>query len=247
MARRAIISIVSHGHQSLIVDSSLLSGIRNLDVILRENEPQAARQIPEDQVAKFVQNLRTAGFGANHNRNFELSAQDDDDWFIICNPDIVGVNAALVTQLLDLAEQDGACIAAPALWNNETNRFDDNVRPFPTIVSLFLSFLGIIAPSRYSEEERSRLKNPEWASGAFLAVRVAVFRQLQGFDERYFMYMEDVDICRRARELGRLVYFYPEVQLVHNAARNSRNIFNRSFRYHLSSIIKYFLRKGPGQ
>lgn len=245
MPHRVIISIVSHVHQNLIVESSLVAGMQEFDIVLRENVPDAKRLISEEEVATFVQNLRTAGFGANHNRNFELAAPEDGDWFIICNPDIAA-DAALVAQLLDLAEKDGACIAAPALWNNKTNRFDDNVRPFPTIASLCLSFAGVAAPSRYSEDDRAGLTNPDWASGAFVAFRAAMFRQLQGFDERYFMYMEDVDICRRARDHGCLVSFYPEVQLIHNAARHNRRIFSQNFKYHLTSVIKYSLRKGRG-
>lgn len=243
MPRRVIISIVSHGHQSLIAESRLVAGMRDLHIVLRENLPDAKRLIGDTEVATFVQNLRPAGFGANHNRNFELTAPENDDWFVICNPDIAA-DVTLVLQLLDRAEQDGACIAAPALWNNKTNRFDDNVRPFPTFASLFMSFLGFAAPSRYSHDTVAGLTHPDWASGAFVAFKAAMFRQLHGFDERYFMYMEDVDICRRAREQGCRIRFYPEVELIHNAARHNRRVFSRNFRYHVISIIKYFLRKG---
>lgn len=243
MARRVILSIVSHGNQRLISESNLMADMRGFDIVVRENVPDAKQLISNAQVTTFVQNLRTAGFGANHNRNFELAAPGDDDWFVICNPDIAA-NAAQVNRLLDLAEKDGASIATPALWNNKTNRFDDNVRPFPTFASLFLSFAGVAAPSRYGDDALAELTDPDWASGAFIVFKAALFRQLFGFDERYFMYMEDVDICWRAREHGCLVCFYPEVQLIHNAARHNRRILSRNFRYHLTSVVKYFLMRG---
>jgi GT2 family glycosyltransferase len=243
MSRRVIISIVSHGHQSLIGETGLLAELRDFEIVLRENLPSAKQLIGNEEVATFVQNLRVAGFGANHNRNFEYAAPRDDDWFVICNPDIAA-NAALVARLLELAEKDSASIAAPKLWNNTTNRLDDNIRPFPTVVSLFLSFVGVPGPSRYSEDTLVRLTTPDWASGAFVAFRADMFRQLHGFDERYFMYMEDVDICRRARKHGYSISFYHDVQIIHNAARHNRRIFSRNFRYHIMSVIKYFLRNG---
>jgi GT2 family glycosyltransferase len=242
MSRKVIISIVSHGHQSLIRETGLLAGIRDFHIVLRENLPGAKQLICNAEVATFVQNLRVAGFGANHNRNFELAAPGDDDWFVICNPDI-SADGSLIERLLDLAEKDRASIAAPKLWNNTTNSFDDNVRPFPTFVSLMLSFAGVAGPSRYSEDTLDDLVHPDWASGAFVAFKAAMFRQLQGFDERYFMYMEDVDICKRARDLVHMVRFYPGIKLIHNAARQNRSISSRNFRYHVISAIKYFLWK----
>lgn len=243
MASRIIISIVSHGNQNMILESGLVSSLQGFDITLRENVPTAKQLFGGSEETAFVQNLRIAGFGANHNRNFELANPRDDDWFVICNPDIAA-KAADVTQLLDLAEKDGASIAAPVLWNNATNRYDDNVRPFPTISSLLFSFVGFAAPSRYGDGTLSGLKNPDWASGAFLAFKAITFRKLCGFDERYFMYMEDVDICRRALDQGCRIHFYPQVKLIHNAARHNRRIFSSNFRYHLISVIKYFLTRG---
>lgn len=240
MSCRTIISIVSHGNQNMILESGLMSDLQGFKIILRENVPTAKRLIGGADVTTFVQNLHIAGFGANHNRNFELANPGDDDWFVICNPDIA-VKKDYISLLIDLAEKDGASIAAPNLWNNTTNRYDDNVRPFPKISSLFLSFAGFAASSRYDDGALAEIKRPDWASGAFLAFKATTFRELFGFDERYFMYMEDVDICRRAREYNCQVHFYPQVKLIHNAARHNRRVFSRNFRYHVKSVIKYFL------
>jgi GT2 family glycosyltransferase len=245
MLSKITISIVSHGHQPMICESGLIANFRGFDIILRENVPDAPRLVGAGEGVTVVQNLQSAGFGANHNRNFELVDLEEDDWFVICNPDIVA-DAVHVTRLLELAEKDGADIAAPALWNNNLDCFDENVRPFPTLASLALSFAGAASYSRYSEDTLVGLRTPDWASGAFIAFKAGLFHQLCGFDERYFMYMEDLDICRRARERGHYVGFYPEVQLIHNAARHNRRIFSRNFRYHLTSIFKYFLKNRLG-
>lgn len=238
-----IISIVSHNNQSMIIGNGLVSDLRDYEIICRENVPTANRLIGEAEVTTFIQNVRIAGFGANHNRNFEIVNPGDEDWFIVCNPDI-SVTEADIAFLLDLAEKDGAGIAAPGLWNNTANRFDDNVRPFPTISSLILSFAGFAARSRYDADSLVELENPDWASGAFLAIKGSILRQLFGFDERFFMYMEDVDFCRRAQEHGHSVHFYPQIQLVHNAARANRRIFSKNFKFHVMSIFKYFLVRG---
>jgi N-acetylglucosaminyl-diphospho-decaprenol L-rhamnosyltransferase len=69
-----------------------------------------------------------------------------------------------------------------------------------------------------------------------------VFRELRGFDERYFLYYEDVDLCRRLRKRGYEVVLVPSASAVHDARREShRNL--RHLSWHLASIAR-FLRSG---
>ena len=76
------------------------------------------------------------------------------------------------------------------------------------------------------------------------------FREIGGFDERYFMYFEDVDICRKARELGRDVLYDSNASIVHYGQHQSRKyknfiksiLFNKTSRYHISSWIKYIIK-----
>ena len=69
------------------------------------------------------------------------------------------------------------------------------------------------------------------------------FKTLEGFDERYFLYMEDADICRKIDLLGKKKLYYPKVKITHQHQRgSSKNI--KLFFHHISSAIKYFLKWG---
>ena len=67
--------------------------------------------------------------------------------------------------------------------------------------------------------------------------------QLKGFDNRFFMYMEDVDICKRIDQLGKIKLFYPKVEITHTHRKGSSKEL-RLFFIHISSIIKYFMKWG---
>lgn len=232
-----VISIVSHGHQAMLQENELVASPNQFRVIVRENIPESERLMPGN--IDYIQNLRRSGFGANHNKTFEMARMDVDDWFVICNPDII-VSANQVSDLLLRADSDGAELVAPMLWNNHTNEFDHNVRPRVRLFGLALSFVGVSGPSRYSEELLVTLETADWASGAFLAIKAGLFRNLGGFDERYFMYMEDVDLCRRAKSACISLNFYNDIRMIHNAARDNRKILSRHFAYHLRSVWRYF-------
>lgn len=232
-----IISIVSHGHQKVLLESELVTAPGPFRVIVRENIPESERVVPDS--VDYVLNLRRSGFGENHNKTFEFSCPDADDWFVICNPDIAAT-AEQVEELLIRADRERIKLAAPMLWNSRANGFDHNVRPRVRLRSLALSFAGISGPSRYSKEQLEKLETADWASGAFLAIKAGFFRDIGGFDDRYFMYMEDVDLCRRAELAGVRVRYFGDIRMIHDAARDSRRTLSRNFAHHLRSVIRFF-------
>ena len=69
------------------------------------------------------------------------------------------------------------------------------------------------------------------------------FIELGGFNERYFLYMEDADICREIDKLGKKKLFFPSVEITHLYQKGSSNNI-KLFSYHISSAIKYFLKWG---
>ena len=78
-------------------------------------------------------------------------------------------------------------------------------------------------------------------SGCFQLFDAKVFTKIAGFDERYFMYMEDLDICRKVHEAGYNVLYYPLVTVHHHSAYDSKK--NPKLLWiHLNSIVKYFIK-----
>lgn len=236
---KIVVSIVSHGHQEEIVDGGLLASLDGLDIAVRENKAEMPHKVPPH--VQYFQNLQRNGFGTNHNKTFEAAGLGDDDWFVICNPDIL-TDAAHIRSLIDRATEDEEQIATPYLRNEFTQQFDHNVRRWPSFVRLLRAFLKLGGKSRYSQSELDQMEYPDWCSGALVAFRAPTYRALGGFDERFFMYMEDVDMFRRAAQMGIKVRFYGDILMVHNAARASNSILSSSFRQHMTSILRYFLK-----
>ena len=90
----------------------------------------------------------------------------------------------------------------------------------------------------------------DWVSGCFMAVERRFFEDVGGFDERYFLYFEDVDLCRKARQLNKGVLFDPRIKVIHRASQASAKrkgivrslILNNTARYHITSWIKYCIK-----
>jgi len=238
------VSIVSHGHQERLARSGLIAKLDGLEVHLRENQPRAGRQIFGPVI--YEQNLRACRLGENHNHNFEAANPADDDWFVLLNPD-VDTDRGTLEKLVRAGDAEDERLLLPELWNPRKNVFDHNARPAVTLHTQALAFAGLERGSRYTMRELAQLRHPAWGSGAFLAIKARLFRALGGFDPGYFMYMEDVDFCLRARRLGVRPRFYRNVRVLHDAARDSRRLLSRNFRYHIESVARFYTRQALGK
>ncbi len=229
-------SVVSHAQGSLVAD--LLSDLAalervELDVVVTLNVPEDLSAVPRALVVELIRNSSPKGFGANHNAAFRRAR---GDLFCVLNPDLridADPFSALIAELAD----PRVGVAAP-LVVDAAGEPEDSARRFPTVASLAGKLLGGAPHLDYpiSAEPFS----PDWVAGMFMVFRREVFASVGGFDERYFLYYEDVDLCRRLRRAGYDVRFVPRAQVTHLARRESR----RSLRYlgwHLASVTRYLL------
>ncbi len=233
------ISIVSHRQMTMVCN--LLKDLREhcatpAQIILTVNVPEedgAAFDPVELGVAKVIRNASPKGFAANHNAAFQFA---ESPYFCVLNPDIRLTRdpfAPLVEQLAD--PQVGA--VGPAIVNR-AGRMEDSARRFPTFWFIVRKAFGKLPPLDY--EIAGTPVEPDWLAGMFLLFRTATFRELGGFDERYFLYYEDVDLCRRMKAAGYRVRLVPDIRVVHEARRES----HRSLRYllwHVRSLLRFLL------
>lgn len=107
------------------------------------------------------------------------------------------------------------------VWFNSTGGLEDGVRCFPTVLGLAgRVILGLRA---LSYEFDSKTIDVNWADGKFVMFRRESYKAVRCFDhERFFMYMEDVDICRRLKENDWRFFVQPAVRVIHDAQRASR-------------------------
>lgn len=227
------VSIVSHG-QAALVERLLgdLAGLGRTDlrVVVTLN-------IPEDPPAtaglevRWIRNETRKGFGANHNRALRGST---DDFVCILNPD-VRLRGDPFPGLLAALAPSGTGLVAPRVTTS-TGAVENSARRFPTFLSLAAKALKMNAPLDYPDGDATL--SPDWVAGMFMLARRTAFEAVQGFDERYFMYYEDVDLCRRLGRAGIGVRLVQSARIVHDAQRAShRN--PQYLKWHLASIARF--------
>jgi GT2 family glycosyltransferase len=176
---------------------------------------------------RLIRNARNVGFGAAHNQALR---QARGRYWLILNSDAAPAPGALATLVGFLDANPQVAVAGPKL------RYPDgSVQPsrrrFPTLATLFLesTLLQRIWPDnallrRYYVQDCSddELQDVDWLVGACLCARAAAAHQVGLLDERFFMYSEELDWCRRFRAAGWRVSYVPSAEVVHLEGASSR-------------------------
>ena len=176
-----------------------------------------------------LENSVPAGFGANHNHAFEVDrTQGGGDVLAVVNPDVRLSGNPFPALLRALARDPRAALAYPRQLDAQ-GAPQDSERLVPTPVRLLrrqvLRQRFELAPGRA----------PEWVNAAFLLLRRAAFDAVGGFDARYRLYCEDVDLCLRLQLAGWTLAVAPGAVVEHGAERAShRNV--QAFAWHLQSL-----------
>ncbi len=232
------VSVVSHAQGDLL--RPLLAQIGSwkgatIELILTLNLPEDENfiTVEAELPIKMVRNLAPRGFGANHNRAFEMAA---GEFFLVLNPDI-RCESLNLQPLLDGLKADNCSMVGPRIVDTDESP-TDSPRRFPTLGRLFRRLLLGVRTPEY--ETLDAAMPVDWVGGMFMLLRCKTYRALGGFDERFYMYMEDVDLCRRIRDAGQWVCYVPTVQVFHDAQRQNRRS-PRHMSWHLRSLMRYLL------
>ena len=241
------VSVVSHGHGSLLLrllaqlnaQPSLL-GVRV--VITLNLSTEAFDPTPYSLLdLQVLRNERPKGFGANHNAAFRLC---ESAWFAVLNPDLALVDQEPFTGMLArLVVADGDANAPAARAGLIAPRVisadfvpEDSVRANLTPWSLLKRAGGRRVPLQPMAQAQ-RGGPFFWLAGMCLLTRAAAFQEVGGFDERFFLYCEDYDLCARLYNAGYAIRFDPHERVMHEAQRDSHRRW-RHLRWHLTSLMK---------
>lgn len=237
------------GELSALLDSLRDGSARVLTTVVDNSPADSLRSIVEDAGALYLHCRSNVGFGAGHNislrRNLHRARYQ-----LVLNPDIVLDRDAIASLVAFMDRHPDIGQVMPAI------RYPDGseqrlTKRLPRPADLFLRRFAAPARSIFPGPwERYEMRDVDLSvpsdvpclSGCFMLMRSAVLERTGLFDERFFMYMEDVDLCRRIGAVSRTV-FYPEVSVVHGYAMGSyRN--SRLLRIHLRSGVQYFSKWG---
>jgi len=233
------VSVVSHGQGDLV--ASLLKDLDrfcdpgSLEVILTLNvpEPLPLKESDIRYPLTVIENPLPKGFGANHNAAFRSASGSG---YCVLNPD-VRFSSDPFGPLRPRLEDPRVGVTAP-LVTDPAGRVEDSARRMPTPMRILRRILGGRQEEEY--DVGHPLVEPDWVAGIFMLFPAHVFREAGGFDERYHMYCEDVELCTRIRLLGYRIVQDRSVRVVHDARRNShRNWIHLA--WHVRSLTRFFL------
>lgn len=217
---------------------------KTIYIIDNSSEDNGLRKLQETyQDVHYKKTGRNLGFGGGHNY---IIPELDSKLHAIVNPDIILDNDAF-TALIDFMQDEAVGMCVPRLLDEQGN-LQPVYRREVTVGDLFIRmftkhlFLRRQAYHTMQDMDYGKPFAVPFAQGSFLVIRTELFRSLGGFDERYFLYMEDADLCKRVNEVSVLKYC-PWAAVVHKWERGSHK--NKAlFRLHVKSMRAYFHKWG---
>lgn len=247
------IIIVSHNHESFI-DNSLEklceSSFKDIKfrIVIKDNvNSSKLKCICEKYNVSYICSKEKMGFGANNNFAVEKIMQsyglNKNDLLLFLNPDIIIEKNELekLIKFLEKSEYDACTID---LFKNFSFTIRDGfIRSFPGIKDFVDSYLFGKNNTILNRKDINEATKIDWCAGSFMIIRAKAFLQVNGFDEKYFMYCEDLDISYRLSLAGYNFYYLPFFKAVHFAQHANRKILSKPFFWHLNSAMRFIIKK----
>lgn len=247
-------SIVTYNNDRTVLEKaikSLLStNLKSRLILVDNSESDSIRGLCDDARIEYIFNNDNVGFGAGHNIAIR-KCLENSKFHLIINPDIYFTEGTLEKICLFMERQPEIGVVMPKiLYPDGAIQYlcKQLPTPFDLIIRRFIPGpLKFIFKKRFVKYELrdknyGEVMDVPCLSGCFMFVRTEIFSHIGLFDERYFMYLEDVDLCKRIGAKFRTVY-YPEASVYHHYDKGSYKSCKLLY-YHVMSAIRYFNKWG---
>lgn len=220
------------------------------EVVVVDNcsyETPAPKIVSSWPSVKVLSRERRFGLPANLNFGFQATTAP---YVMLCNCDVIFKDQSIDVLAAFLEEHARAAVAAPKLLNAQGKR-RASARRWYTLRSLIalqgpwsrlLRNTAVVRRSLYEDWDYTSALKVDWTPFSATMVRRAAFEQVGLMDERFWVYFDDVDICLRMHNAGWEVWCIPDAEIVHLEQRSSSRPFSRAWRWHLKSMIKFWLK-----
>ena len=214
-----VVSYNSREHLRACVEP--LASLGHVNVVVVDNaSPDGSLDAVHGLPLTVIQNERNGGFAYGCNTGWRAGRAPN---VLFLNPD-ARVDASALDALTALLENDDRLGAVAPRIVHEDGSLDFSQRRYPRLRSTYAQalFLHRLFPHASwtdevvrDDEQYVRQGSPDWVSGAAVMLRRSVLEELGGFDERFFMYCEDTDLCKRVWDLGREIRYEPDARVMH--------------------------------
>ncbi len=247
-------SIVLYKNDPALLEKTITSFLKsalNTHLFILDNSPNdSLKGLCLDKRIDYIFNSRNLGFGSAHNIALKKMIKKTK-YSLLLNPDVYFQEGTL-EKLFDFMETNCECgsVMPKVLYPDGSLQYLCRLLPDPLDMFLRKMETGIfnifLKGKRYGYEMRrsnyNKVMNVPYLSGCFMFIRTDVFEKVGIFDERYFLYFEDVDLARRIHKIYPTVYL-PNVVIYHAYERDSNKNIS-SLYYIISSGMKYFNKWG---
>jgi GT2 family glycosyltransferase len=193
----------------------------------------------------LVVNSENVGFARGVNQGIKKAR---GEFILLLNPDMRVLQGTINKSLAYLEKNSEiGILGCQFLYPNM--RLQASFGNFPSLFTEFLQttylykFLPwgrFIPESTISKKRFKKIHKVDWLSGGFMILRRDVFKKIGLFDENFFMYLEDIDLCFRARKAGFKIIYFPKAQVIHHHMASTKKDPSRAIINELKSLIYYF-------
>lgn len=230
-----------------VLDSALSDGVDRLYVIDHSADEKVRSYLPADSRVVYIRRPND-GYGAGHNAAIRIAMQDGARYHAVLNPDIFW-NGTVISPLAEFMNHhpDVGMMVPKVLYPDGQLQYVCKLIPTPLdlVVNRFFPEKLVrkrIARYRLESSGYDKIMNVPYMHGCFFMLRIEALKDVGLFDERFFMYPEDIDLTRRIHEKWQTL-FYPPLHIFHAHAAESRKSA-RMLRIHIANMIKYFNKWG---
>ena len=243
--------IIVNYHNSHMLGDCLESVNRTIqqikfEVILIDNSSKddglapILKRYPNTQL---IENSKNVGFARANNQGAKIAI---GDFLLFINPDTIMTEGAIESMLDYIRSDSSIGIIGPKVLNpDQTIQY--SCRKFPTIWSgLFnrYSLMTRLFPNnRYSRDylmldyDHNSIRSVDWVSGCCMMTPASIFKRTNGFDENYFLFIEDVDLCQAIKKISLRVVYYPSSKIFHKiSSSNSKSTFRLIIKRHQGMV-----------
>ncbi len=242
----ASVVIYKHSYEEISVTLNSLFQSNSVDkVILVDNDTSDWASKLEHEKVVYIKSKGNFGFGYGHNLAIKKYASKSN-FFLICNPDVSFEDEEFEKLINFSVKRKEGLFLPKIIYPSGFNQF--GARLLPTPLNLFARRFSPKLANRLDQDYLLKsLALDRYAfvpnlSGCFMLFKSSALLALEGFDERFFMYLEDVDLSRRCAEKFGTIY-YPLANIVHKHEQASYKN-HKLLKAHLKSAIQYFNKWG---
>ncbi len=246
-------SIVAYKNYSQIINAvnsiNKFTKKYSKEIIIVDNTEQAFIKDYRDQInnlkklngVQLIQNKNNLGFGKANNIALQHAT---GRFFVICNPDILLIEDSF-NKIIPYMEKNLKIGAVIPRLIDQHYKIEPVYRRELTPIDIIIRYvhpLGLFSKRRayhtMQDMDYSKPFQVPFGQGSFIVIKTSLMRKLNGFDERYFMYVEDADLCKRINQVSQLEY-YPYTSVIHLWEKGSHKNL-KLLKWHMQAMIKYF-------